>query len=43
MFVNVSPLVDNIGESISSLEFGQSVRQVELGKATKHITTKQTE
>ena len=42
MFVNVSPLIENIGETISSLEFGQNVRQVELGKATKHLT-RQTE
>lgn len=38
MFVNVSPLLENTGETISSLEFGQNVRQVELGKATKHLT-----
>eukprot|EP00731_Ephydatia_muelleri_P021461 Em0014g52a len=42
MFVNVSPLMENIGETISTLEFGQNVRQVELGKATKHLT-RQTE
>ncbi len=38
MFVNVSPLECNILETISTLEFGQNSRQVELGKATKHVT-----
>ena len=38
MFVNISPLESNIPETISTLEFGQNVRQVELGKATKHVT-----
>ena len=38
MFVNVSPLTDNMAETISSLEFGTNTRQVELGKATKHIS-----
>jgi len=38
MLVNISPLDSNIPETISTLEFGQNVRQVELGKATKHVT-----
>ena len=38
MFVNISPLDSNMAETISSLEFGASTRQVELGKATKNIT-----
>lgn len=38
MFVNVSPLASNLAETISTLEFGQNVRQVELGQAHKHIT-----
>ena len=38
MFVNISPLEDNIAETISSLEFGINTRQVELGKATKHVS-----
>ncbi len=41
MFVNVSPLEDNIPETISTLEFGINTRQVELGKATKHISKPQ--
>ena len=38
MFVNISPLEVNIPETISTLEFGHNARQVELGKATKHVT-----
>ena len=38
MFVNISPLASNIAETVSTLEFGQNVRQVELGQATKHVT-----
>ena len=38
MFVNISPLESNMAETISSMEFGQNARQVELGKATKHVT-----
>ena len=38
MFVNISPLEANMAETVSTLEFGQNARQVELGKATKHVT-----
>ena len=38
MFVNISPLEANIPETVSTLEFGQNARQVELGKAIKHVT-----
>ena len=38
MFVNVSPLDVNMAETISTLEFGENARQVELGKATRHVT-----
>ncbi|XP_065897255.1 kinesin-like protein klp-3 isoform X2 [Dysidea avara] len=38
VFVNISPLERNLAESLSTLEFGQNIRQVELGKATKQIT-----
>ena len=38
MILNISPLEENLPESVSTLEFGQNVRQTELGKATKHIT-----
>ena len=27
-----------MAETVSLLEFGQNARQVELGKATKHVT-----
>ena len=37
MFVNISPLEDNMAETVSTLEFGKNARQVELGKATKHV------
>ena len=37
MFVNVSPLEENMAETVSALEFGMNARQVELGKATKHV------
>ena len=37
MFVAISPLKSNHGETLSSLDFGQNVKQVELGKATKRI------
>ena len=38
MFVNISPIESNMAETVSTLEFGQNARQVELGKATKHVT-----
>eukprot|EP00118_Oscarella_pearsei_P007350 m.35601 g.35601 ORF g.35601 m.35601 type:complete len:834 (+) comp32144_c0_seq3:2412-4913(+) len=38
MFVNISPAQVNIAETISSLQFGQNARQVELGPAQRHIT-----
>ena len=38
MFVNISPLESNMAETVSTLEFGQNASQVELGKATKHVT-----
>ena len=38
MFVNITPLESNVPETISTLEFGENARQVELGKATKHVT-----
>lgn len=36
MFVNVSPDVTNVLETLSTLQFGASIRQVSLGKATKN-------
>ncbi|KAL2093274.1 hypothetical protein ACEWY4_010586 [Coilia grayii] len=45
VFVNVSPDPLNITETLSSLQFGSSIRQVALGKATQNVsstpTTKQ--
>ena len=37
MFVNLSPTLDSRNKSLCSLRFAQRVKQVELGKATKHV------
>lgn len=37
MFVNVSPTLENAGESISSLQFASRVRAVELGKTERNV------
>uniref|UniRef100_A0A8C4FEH9 Mitochondrial inner membrane protease subunit 2 n=1 Tax=Dicentrarchus labrax TaxID=13489 RepID=A0A8C4FEH9_DICLA len=37
VFVNVSPDVNDTVETLSTLQFGSSIRQVALGKATKNI------
>lgn len=38
MFVNVSPTQINLAETLSTMQFGQGARQVELGPAQKHVT-----
>jgi len=37
MFINISPLESNAQETLSTLEFGQNAKQVQLGKATQNI------
>mmetsp|Transcript_6163 Transcript_6163/g.15802 ORF Transcript_6163/g.15802 Transcript_6163/m.15802 type:complete len:974 (-) Transcript_6163:246-3167(-) len=37
LFVNCSPLKENLAETHSTLEFGQRIRKIELGPAKKHI------
>ncbi|XP_071488603.1 uncharacterized protein [Diadema antillarum] len=37
LFVNTSPDVNNISETISTLQFGSNARQVALGPATKNV------
>ncbi|XP_062403815.1 kinesin-like protein klp-3 [Sardina pilchardus] len=39
VFVNVSPDAPNIVETLSTLQFGSSIRQVALGKATQNVTS----
>jgi kinesin family protein C2/C3 len=36
VFVNVSPLASNLAESICTLRFGQNIRKIELGPASKN-------
>ncbi|KAJ8373737.1 hypothetical protein SKAU_G00043170 [Synaphobranchus kaupii] len=40
-FVNVSPEPKNVAETLSTLQFGSSIRQVVLGKAAQHVTPAQ--
>ena len=37
IFVNCSPLESNMQETISTLEFGQNAKQVQLGKSTQNV------
>ncbi|XP_065194514.1 uncharacterized protein LOC135825817 [Sycon ciliatum] len=37
LFVNISPRVDNIVETISTLQFGTAARQVALGEAKQNV------
>ncbi|XP_048113155.1 kinesin-like protein klp-3 [Alosa alosa] len=39
VFVNVSPDARNMVETLSTLQFGSSIRQVALGKTTQHVTS----
>ncbi|XP_061085066.1 kinesin-like protein KIFC3 [Conger conger] len=41
VFVNVSPEPANLSETLSTLQFGSSIRQVVLGKATQHVAPAQ--
>ncbi|XP_077121181.1 uncharacterized protein LOC143776088 isoform X2 [Ranitomeya variabilis] len=36
VFVNISPDVKDLGETLSSLQFGSSIQQIALGKPTPH-------
>ena len=40
MFVNLSPTMESLPESLQSLRFARQVNQVELGKATKMVQLK---
>lgn len=42
VFVNISPDIKEIGETISSLQFGSSIQQIALGKPTPHISNVKT-
>ena len=37
LFANVSPAKSNLGETLSTLQFGSAARQVQLGKATQNV------
>lgn len=37
VFVNVSPDLGNVAETLSTLQFGSSIRQVSLGRAARNI------
>ncbi|XP_008286041.1 kinesin-like protein KIFC3 [Stegastes partitus] len=37
VFVNVSPDINDVVETLSTLQFGSTIRQVSLGKATQNI------
>lgn len=36
VFINISPLEVNLGETLCTLNFGRNIRKVELGPAKKH-------
>ncbi|KAM4747861.1 uncharacterized protein WCC33_005371 [Rhinophrynus dorsalis] len=38
VFVNISPDIKDIGETLSSLQFGSSIQQIALGTTTPHTT-----
>ena len=38
-FVNISPAIYNLGETVCSLNFASRCRTTELGQAKKHSTT----
>lgn len=37
VFVNASPDIKDVVETLSTLQFGSTIRQVSLGKATQNI------
>ena len=38
VFVNVSPDTKDVVETLSTLQFGSTIRQVSLGKAAQNVT-----
>lgn len=42
VFVNVSPDIKDVVETLSTLQFGSTIRQVSLGKATQNIVPAKT-
>ena len=40
MFLNVSPAESNVGETLSTLNFGQAIAKIELGPVKKNVSKK---
>ncbi|KAM9310966.1 uncharacterized protein PAF06_008784 [Gastrophryne carolinensis] len=43
VFVNISPAIKDLGETVSSLQFGSSIQQIALGRPTPRISNVKTE